>query len=256
MQSTLHPNDKLHVAVIMDGNGRWATRRGSPRSAGHRAGMAAARRIVEAAPGLGVTTLTLFAFSAENWRRPAEEVATLMWLLRAFLRAETQHLVDNGARLSVIGRRDRLTRELRRQIARVERMTAGGRRLHLRIALDYSAREAIVGAAVQCLGTGLPPTVDLFGQFITGSALRFPETASVDLLIRTGGENRLSDFLLWESAYAELWFTDAMWPDFDADALAAAIADFRGRERRFGGLGKDVPAAAAERAASPSVSRV
>jgi undecaprenyl diphosphate synthase len=249
MQSTLPKDNKLHVAIIMDGNGRWATQRGSPRSAGHHAGMAAARQVVAAAPELGVTTLTLFAFSADNWRRPAEEVATLMWLLRAFLRAETPRLVENGARLSVIGRRDRLTRELRREIARVERETAGGRRLHLRIALDYSARAAIVDAAVQCLASGLPPTIDLFGQFVAGSALRFPETASVDLLIRSGGEKRLSDFLLWESAYAELWFTDAMWPDFGADGLAAAIADFRGRERRFGGLGAAVPRETAESAA-------
>jgi undecaprenyl diphosphate synthase len=238
MPSTLHLNERLHIAIIMDGNGRWATRRGLPRPAGHRAGVAALRRIIAAAPGLGIATLTLFAFSCDNWRRPAAEVDALMWLMRAYLRAATKELAESGVRLSVIGRRDRMPAALIDEIARAEAATARGDRLHLRIALDYSSREAIACAVVRC-ATGLPPSLDLVGKFIA-DALADDATVGgeVDLLIRTGGEKRLSDFLLWECAYAELWFTDTMWPDFDAAALRLAIDDFYRRERRFGGLGR------------------
>ena len=199
----------LHVAIIMDGNGRWATRRGLPRAAGHRAGIRAVRPVVEAAPGLGITALTLYAFSADNWKRPEAEVTLLMRLFTHYLRTDTPRLLDNGVRLSVIGRRDRLPTPLIVAITDAEQATAGADRLHLRLAVDYSGREAIR----------------------TGQIL-----PDVDLLIRTGGEQRLSDFLLWECAYAELWFTDSMWPDFGPPQLAAAVSDFIARERRFGGL--------------------
>src|SRR5881296_1066964 len=211
MQSNLNTRASaaLHVAVVMDGNGRWATRRGLPRTAGHRAGAEAVRRVVEAAPPLGIGALTLFAFSADNWRRPASEVAALMRLFARYLRSETPRLIENGVRLEVVGRRDRLPPPLVAAIAAAEGATAGGTRLDLRLAVDYSARWAIRA------GRLLP---------------------DVDLLIRTGGERRLSDFLLWECAYAELFFTDMMWPDFAATDLATAVADFHGRERRFGAV--------------------
>ena len=231
----------LHVAIIMDGNGRWATRRGLPRSAGHRAGVEAAQRVVEAAPDLGVATLTLFAFSSDNWRRPRAEVRALMSLLRQYLKSELHRLVENGARLAVIGRRDRLPTGLSEEIAEAERASASGERLNLRIALDYSSRDAIAHAATRWRAEH-PPSREAFGQLLVPEDCR----ADVDLLIRSGGEKRLSDFLLWESAYAELCFVDTLWPDFGADDLAAAIADFRGRERRFGGLGPIAPLVAAE----------
>jgi undecaprenyl diphosphate synthase len=232
MQSDLRDDDRpLHVAIIMDGNGRWATRQGLPRSAGHRAGMEAVRRTVEAAADLGIGTLTLFAFSTSNWKRPDGEVDTLMWLFRAYLRADLERFADAGARLSVIGRRDRLPAKLRREIQTAERITARGRRLHLRVAIDYSSRETIARAAAAWSG-GEQASGEAFGQLACGG----PGEAEVDLLIRTGGEKRLSDFLLWELAFAELWFTDRMWPEFDAADLRAALDDFAGRERRFGGL--------------------
>ncbi|HEY4406983.1 MAG TPA: di-trans,poly-cis-decaprenylcistransferase [Xanthobacteraceae bacterium] len=228
-----------HVAVIMDGNGRWATRRGLPRSAGHRAGVKAVRAVVEAAPDLGIGTLTLFAFSSDNWRRPDPEVRALMGLLRHYLRADLRELVENGVRLSVIGRRDRLPEGLSEEIARVERASAGGQRIDLRLAIDYSARDAITEAAARWLAAQAPSR-EAFGRLLATSAgeARPAGQASrdVDLLIRSGGEKRLSDFLLWESAYAELCFVDTLWPDFGADELRAAMADFQGRERRFGGL--------------------
>ena len=204
MQST-----SLHVAIIMDGNGRWATRRSLPRAAGHRAGAEAVRRVVEAAPGLGAHALTLFAFSADNWKRPPGEVAALMRLFARYLRTETPKLIEHGVRLELVGRRDRLPAPLVAGAAAAESATRAGAELHLRLAVDYSARWAIAA------GVLLP---------------------DVDLLIRTGGERRLSDFLLWESAYAELVFTDVMWPDFTTADLAAAIAEFHARQRRFGGL--------------------
>jgi len=199
----------FHVAMIMDGNGRWATRRGLPRAAGHRAGVEAVRRIVRAAPDVGITALTLYAFSSDNWSRPPAKVTALMRLFAPYLHREVPELVAQSVRLSIIGRRDRLPAALVNAIVDAEQATSGGTRLDLRIAVDYSARAAIRS------GTLLP---------------------DVDLLIRAGGEQRLSDFLLWESAYAELWFTDTMWPDFTATELAGAVRDFRARDRRFGGL--------------------
>ena len=247
MQSTVNGQADLqaalHVAIIMDGNGRWATRRGLPRSAGHRAGVLAARRVVEAAPDLGVSALTLFAFSSDNWRRPRDEVSALMSLLRDYLRAELRRLVENGARLTVIGRRDRLPEDLREAIAEAERASASGGRLDLRIALDYSSRDAIAEAAARWRGEHAPSRAD-FGRLLACHGCE--RATDVDLLIRSGGEKRLSDFLLWESAYAELCFVDTLWPDFGAADLRAAIADFHRRERRFGGLrrsGRRMPAA-------------
>jgi undecaprenyl diphosphate synthase len=233
MQSTLDCKDRLHVAIIMDGNGRWALARGRPRSAGHRAGVESLRRVCEAAPALGVTTLTVFAFSADNWQRPRAEVHGLMALLRHYLQTEIARLRDNDTRLTVIGRRDRLPDGLGTAIAAAETDTAAGQRLHLRIALDYSARDAILSAAA-ALERNAEPTRESFGRLISSEPAN--DRRDVDLLIRSGGEKRLSDFLLWECAYAELCFTDQMWPDFGADDLTAAINDFHRRERRFGVL--------------------
>ena len=222
---------KLHVGIIMDGNGRWATRRHLPRLAGHEAGVQAARRIVEAAPKQDIGTLTLYAFSSDNWQRPKAEVSALMRLLRGYLRDETKTLARNGVRLTAIGRRDRLPGELAGEIGRAEADTAAGDALHLRIALDYSARDAILAAAARVAGPA-DLTRAGFARLVTGeTGLR-----DVDLIIRTSGEKRLSDFLLWESAYAELHFTERMWPDFDAQDLAEALSAFGRRERRFGGL--------------------
>ena len=222
----------LHVGIIMDGNGRWATRTGQARSVGHREGARVVRGIVEAAPGLGIGVLTLYAFSADNWRRPAAEVAALMRLFREYLRGETDRCVADGVRLEVIGRRDRIDHHLRRRIETSEQATASGRRLHLRIALDYSSRDAILRAA-QCLRQDTVPTRDSFIRLlaIVDHGTPVPE---LDLLVRTGGERRLSDFLLWEAAYAELLFVDRMWPDFGAADLSAAVREFRGRQRRYG----------------------
>jgi len=222
---------KLHVGIIMDGNGRWATRRGLSRVRGHEAGVEAIRRIVEAAPAQDVGTLTLYAFSTDNWRRPKAEVAALMTLLRFYLASEVESLVRNGVRLTVIGRRDRLPDGIAAAIARAEKTTASGDVLHLRIAVDYSSRDAILNAAARALDKG-NLTREMFSELVTGeSGLR-----DVDLIIRTSGEKRLSDFLLWEGAYAELHFTERMWPEFEAEDLAAALASFHRRERRFGGL--------------------
>jgi undecaprenyl diphosphate synthase len=240
VQSNIHKG--LHVGIIMDGNGRWATRRGLRRVAGHRAGVASVRRVVEHAPDLGIRWLTLYAFSSDNWSRPADEVESIFWLLRAYLRLETERLRQHGVRLEIIGRRDRLPNLLLREIARAEYATAEGRRLHLRVAVDYSSRDAItraVAGLTAAIPHDRPPSADLLGRMLAQAIAA--ESGEVDLLIRTGGEKRLSDFLLWESAYAELLFTDRMWPDFDATDLDAALGEFNRRERRFGG----VPAATA-----------
>ncbi|MDT0631651.1 polyprenyl diphosphate synthase [Rubrivirga sp. S365] len=249
-QSTATPPG-LHVACVMDGNGRWAERRGRPRAAGHRAGAEALRRVVEAAPGLGVGVLTVYAFSSDNWRRPAPEVSSLMALLSAHLRAEAPRLKRAGVRLQLVGRRDRLPGALRAAACRAEWETRAGRRLLLRVAVDYSAREAICraahalaappgaegGAVAKAEGGAVPDAGRRFEAAL--AAALHPDGAPappVDLLVRTGGERRLSDFLLWESAYAELLFLDALWPDVTAATLRAALADFAGRDRRFGGL--------------------
>jgi undecaprenyl diphosphate synthase len=235
----------LHVAIIMDGNGRWAARRNLPRVAGHRAGVAAVRRIVEHAPNVGIGRLTVYAFSSDNWRRPAAEVQSIFWLLRAFLRLERDRLHRAGARLEVIGRRDRIPKLLLREIDHAIAATAEGRRLRLRVAIDYSSRDAIMRAALALSGSlpHDPAASSSLLQEKLGQQL-IAESGDVDLLIRTGGEKRLSDFLLWESAYAELWFTDRMWPDFEASDLDAALEDFHRRQRRFGAVPDAAPALA------------
>lgn len=199
----------MHVAIILDGNGRWAAARGWPRLAGHRAGADAVRRTVEAAPGYGIATLTLYAFSSDNWKRPSVEVRGLMKLLDAYLRSEVDRLRDQGVRLSFIGRRDRLSPALAQSMGEAEHWTSTGSRLHLRIAIDYSARHQISAGEIG---------------------------PDVDLLIRTGGEQRLSDFLLWECAYAELLFLPIAWPEFGAPDLAAAVGEFHRRDRRYGAI--------------------
>ena len=227
--------DRFHVAINMDGNGRWALLRGQPRAAGHVAGAAAVRRTVESAPALGITTLTLYAFSSDNWRRPRGEVDNLMLLFQKYLDSECARLADSDMRFSVIGRRDRLPDSLRRSIARVEERSSDGASLHLRIAIDYSARDALLAAAGR-VAKGIPPTCEAFERSLC-EAIHAPSgTRDVDLLIRTGGEQRMSDFLLWESAYAELYFTAVLWPDFNAEDLASAVQAFAGRERRYGGV--------------------
>lgn len=228
----LHRAAGIHVAIIMDGNGRWATARGLPRTAGHRAGTRSVRAVVEAAPALGVEVLTLYAFSSDNWRRPAPEVRRLMTLFAAALRRETAECVRHGIRLSVIGRRDRLPPNLVEGIARAERETAAGTRLHLRVAVDYSARAMIAQAAASLDRTGDP--ADAFALALARAQHDARPVAPVDLLIRSGGDQRLSDFLLWECAYAELYFTPTLWPDFGATDLARAVESFGLRERRFG----------------------
>jgi undecaprenyl diphosphate synthase len=232
--------DRFHVAINMDGNGRWALVRGQPREAGHVAGASAVRRTVESAPALDITTLTLYAFSSDNWRRPQGEVDNLMRLFHAYLESECDHLAERGVRFSVIGRRDRLSSALRQSIARVEDRTCAGTGLHLRVAMDYSAREALLAAAGRVAKDG-PPTRDAFEHAMWESINAPSGTRDVDLLIRTGGEQRLSDFLLWESAYAELYFTDVLWPDFAEADLAAAVHAFNLRDRRYGAVHQHHP---------------
>ncbi len=213
----------LHVAIIMDGNGRWANARGLPRIAGHRTGADAVRRTVEAAPGMGVSVLTLYAFSADNWQRPAREVSALMKLLGHYLVRETGRCIENGVRLQAIGRRDRLPVDLVSLLEDAERRTAHGSKLHLRLAIDYSSRQAILDAVRR-------------DRAVTEEAFSKSLGPDVDLLIRTSGEQRLSDFLLWECAYAEMIFTRRMWPEFSQEDLASAIEEYHRRDRRFGAV--------------------
>jgi len=229
----LAPPRSLHVAIISDGNGRWATSRGLPRSAGHRAGAQAARAVIEAAPRLGIHTLTLFALSSANWKRPAPEVSGILRILHEYLLTETSHCIDEGIRLSIIGRRDRLPATLRQAIADSEAATAHGTRLHLRLAVDYSARNALYNAACRFYKV-TELSQEAFGA-VLAEVLRDGST-DVDLLIRTGGEQRLSDFLLWECAFAEFVFLSKRWPDFTVADLEAAVQEFSRRERTRGAL--------------------
>jgi undecaprenyl diphosphate synthase len=237
--SAAPPTFPAHVAIIMDGNGRWATSRGLPRTAGHVAGARAVRRTVEAARTLGVPVLTLYAFSADNWKRPATEVGVLMRLFAEYLHVELSRCREHGIRVTIVGRRDRLAPALRRAIDEAERETAHGSAMDLRIAIDYSARDAIVRAAalarVRRTDSGAGTRED-FARLLARATHARAATPDVDLLIRTGGEHRLSDFLLWECAYAELVFTDRAWPEFCATDLEDAIVEFQNRERRFGAL--------------------
>jgi undecaprenyl diphosphate synthase len=225
--------NSLHVAIIMDGNGRWAQARGLPRVAGHRAGADALRRVVESAPGLGIGILTLYSFSSDNWQRPPAEVKALMGLFQSYLRMETGRCIRESVRIKMIGRRDRLPAALQKSVAASEAATAACGTLEVRIAVDYSSRDAILAAASRVRKNGAA-TREEFSRLLGGAP-------DVDLLIRTGGEQRLSDFLLWECAYAELFFTKRMWPDFGRADLEDAVAEYYSRERRFG----RVPEAAA-----------
>ena len=226
-------HDSLHVAIISDGNGRWASSRGLPRSAGHRAGAEAARCIIEAAPRMGVQTLTLFALSAANWKRPASEVRAILNLLHEYLLSETSRCIANHTRVSVIGRRDRLPGALREVITDAETATASGTRMHLRLAVDYSSRESIYLAACRFYkATQL--SKESFSSML--AEIHHGSPLEVDLLIRTGGEQRLSDFLLWECAFAEFVFLTKRWPDFGAEDLASCLREFRSRERTRGAL--------------------
>jgi undecaprenyl diphosphate synthase len=223
----------MHVAIIIGGNGRWATARGKPREWGHRQGAETVRRVVKAAPGLGVQTLTLYTFPSDNWRRPGGEVSILMKLLGRYLRSEVEELKELGVQLKVFGRRDRLAPNLVRTMEQAEEATADGQGLQLRLAVDYSSRALLIEAVRAATIASDIERQDM--EALLGSAINTRGPArDVDLLIRTGGERRLSDFLLWECAYAELLFTPVMWPDFDGGCLAEALDDFRARDRRFG----------------------
>jgi len=228
----------MHIAIIMDGNGRWAARRRLPRTAGHRAGATAVNTVVEAAARRRVATLTLYAFSAGNWQRPEGEVSALFGLFKRHLLTQTQRCLEQSIRINVIGRRDRLSPDLRELIERSEQATAQCAGMRLRIAIDYSAQESLVET---CRRLQQEDQIDR-SRFVerlaavNHVALPAPE---VDLLIRTGGEKRLSDFLLWECAYAELHFVECMWPDFDERAFDEALQEYARRERRFGAIHED-----------------
>jgi undecaprenyl diphosphate synthase len=238
--ASLSPFTGIHVGIIMDGNGRWASSRGMPRTAGHRAGVRTARQIVEAATrSATVGTVTLYAFSSDNWSRPTPEVGALMRLLSRSLAVESKRCLANGVRLTIVGRRDRLPASLVRAIQEAEALTAHGRNLHLRVAIDYSARESIVQAAAAAGEESL--NRERFAQLLAQVNHDPFSVRDVDLLIRSGGEQRLSDFLLWECAYAEFYFTRCMWPEFTEQEFLAALNEFELRERRFG----RVPAQAA-----------
>ncbi|MBA3656453.1 MAG: di-trans,poly-cis-decaprenylcistransferase [Gemmatimonadaceae bacterium] len=233
---TVSPEERfpgIHVAIIMDGNGRWANARGRPRTAGHIVGARTVRTIVESAPSCGIGTLTLYAFSADNWNRPSREVAMLMRLFRRYLASEVERCVTNSVRMTILGRRDRIPEELRRAITAAEHATKAGTKMDLRIALDYSSRDALVRAAKK-LGSEADPSWETFRHLLGRVDHSRGAARDVDLLIRTGGEQRLSDFLLWECAYAELYFTRRMWPEFGTADLREAVEEFHSRERRFG----------------------
>ncbi len=235
-RAPLDPAVPRHVAIIMDGNGRWATARGLPRIAGHRAGAQAVRRTIEAAIRGGVEWLTLYAFSSENWQRPQAEVLDLTGLLRHYVRQELAELKAQGVRLRIIGDRVRFDADIIADLARAERETVGNSRLNLTIALSYGARAEIVAAAraaavAAAAGTLDPDSID---ETLFAALLATGEMPDPDLVIRTSGERRLSNFLLWQSAYAELIFTDVLWPDFGLAEFDAALLEFAGRERRFG----------------------
>ncbi|MGA3304856.1 MAG: isoprenyl transferase [Stellaceae bacterium] len=230
------PAPPAHVAIIMDGNGRWAKARGLPRIAGHKNGAEAVRRAVAASVELGIKYLTLFGFSSENWKRPSGEIDDLMGLLRHYLRGEIAELHKNGVRVRVIGAWDKLAPDIVTLIGNAENLTRGNERLHLSIALNYGGRAEIARAAraiaeAAASGALTPEQVD---EPCISRHLFTAEIPDPDLLIRTSGEQRISNFLLWQSAYAELVFTETLWPDFARDDLERALRDYHGRERRYG----------------------
>jgi undecaprenyl diphosphate synthase len=234
------PGVPRHVAVIMDGNGRWAEQRSLPRAAGHRAGAKAVRTTIEESVRHGVAALTLFAFSSENWQRPAGEVGLLMQLFLESLDREVAELDANSVRVRFIGERARLAPALVERMDAAESRTARHRRLDLVIAVAYGGRWDIAQAARRLAQDAVAGRIDAaaIDEAAVGAALETAGRPAPDLFIRTGGERRISNFLLWDLAYTELWFTDTLWPDFDADSFAAALADFGGRERRFGRVAK------------------
>lgn len=232
-----------HVAIIMDGNGRWAKARGLPRGAGHERGVEALRRTVEAARDLGIQYLTVFSFSTENWRRPAGEVSTLFGLLRAYVKRDLERLKRDGVRVRVAGTRENLPDDLLELVSRAERETKHNTRFHLTVAFNYGGREELVRAAqsvAEEVANGRLMPQQVTDQHIE-SYLDTRELPDPDLLIRTSGERRLSNFLLWQCAYSELVFTDVLWPDFGADALGAAVEEYAQRERRYGALNAGTP---------------
>lgn len=231
----------LHAAIIMDGNGRWAKRRGMPRALGHRAGVNALKRTVEGAPSAGVGVLTVFGFSTENWRRPAQEVSELMGLLKAYVESDLDRLSREGVRVRIVGRRTGLSPDVLEVIERAERRTANNDRFLLQVAFNYGGQADIADAArrfAERVERGEARAADLdealFGSFLSTSAAPAP-----DLIVRTSGEHRISNFLLWECAYAELVFQDVLWPDYGPEHLAAAVAEYRSRDRRYGGIAAD-----------------
>jgi undecaprenyl diphosphate synthase len=223
----------LHVGIIMDGNGRWAQRRGLPRSAGHIEGAKAVNEIVETAARARVRALSLYAFSADNWHRPGAEVSALMSLLRRYLMTQTRRCMEQSIRINIIGRRDRITPSLVRAIEQSEQLTAGCTGMQLRIAVDYSAQHSILEAARRA-GSQLHVDAARFQELLDEVDHSAVPAGAVDLLIRTGAEKRLSDFLLWQCAYAEFYFADCMWPDFGATGFHSALDYYHGRQRRFG----------------------
>ncbi len=232
------PHVPQHVAIIMDGNGRWAAARGLPRVEGHRRGVEALRKTVRAAGDMGIRCLTIFSFSSENWQRPASEVRDLMGLLRLFIRKDLAELHGNGVRVRVIGERASLDPDIRRLLEEAEELTRANTNLLLVVAFNYGARDEIA-RAVQRIAAGVASGAVKPGAIteeMIGQHLDAPDIADPDLIIRTSGEQRISNFLLWQAAYSELVFTPVYWPDFDRAALESAIEEYRRRERRFGGL--------------------
>jgi len=225
----------MHVAIIMDGNGRWARKRGLPRTAGHVEGAKAVRTAVEVAARAGIDTLTIYAFSSANWARPATEISALMRLFGQYLFTETRRCVEQSIRINVIGRRDRLSDSLIKSIEQSERLSAGGNGMQLRIAVDYSSQHSILEAARRA-ARGADLDSAAFRRLLNEVDHSVHPASDVDLLIRTGSEQRLSDFMLWECAFAELYFTDCLWPDFDEQRFRSALEDYAGRQRRFGAL--------------------
>ena len=235
----MHPHPPRHVAIIMDGNGRWAQRRHLPRIEGHRQGAQSVREVVRAARQLELPALTLYAFSSQNWQRPPDEVKALMELLRDYLIEERPEIMDNGIRLTAIGRLERLPSLVREPLDELVRDSAGNRDMILCLALSYGGREAIIDAARAALQAGIP--ADRLDEETISRFLPTSELPPLDLVIRTSGEQRISNFLLWESAYAELYFTETLWPDFHRADLERALEAFEGRERRFGLTSEQLP---------------
>jgi undecaprenyl diphosphate synthase len=229
------PDGPRHVAIIMDGNGRWAERRGAPRALGHREGVQALKRTVEAAPDYGIECLTVFGFSTENWRRPAEEVSDLMGLVRAYVASDLERLAREGVRVRVLGRRKGLPADIADIVDRAERKTAHNNRFRLQVAFNYGGQADLVDAAQALVDRAASGGRFEVAEADLAAGLSGAGAPPLDLIVRTSGEQRLSNFLLWEAAYAELVFQDVLWPDYGPEALGDAVAEYRRRQRRFGG---------------------